>query len=56
MDARSKLNAAHVNGALIVAGIVGGLAGSWPVFGVTFGLLVTSALIAGGIRPSRRQH
>jgi hypothetical protein len=27
MDARSKLNAAHVNGALIVAGIVGGLAG-----------------------------
>ncbi|MBL9095070.1 MAG: hypothetical protein JNL96_27880 [Planctomycetaceae bacterium] len=36
MGARSKLNQAYVNGALVVAGIGGAICGSWVAFGVVF--------------------
>jgi hypothetical protein len=32
MSAKRKLNAAHLLGALVLAGLLGGLTGSWLVF------------------------
>jgi hypothetical protein len=54
MSARSKLNAAHMNGALLVAGLVGGLVGSWSVFGLALAGLLVSQLVSGGIRLQKR--
>jgi hypothetical protein len=48
--ARNKLNAAHINGALIIAAVLGALTGSWWIFGVTLGGLLVSALVSGEIR------
>ena len=55
MSARNKLNSAHVNGALIVAGLVGGLAGSWWIFGLALTGLLVSKVLGGDIRlPGKR--
>ncbi len=50
MSARTKLNVAAFNGAIVVAGVVGALAQSWWVFGLlTTGLLLL-AIHAGETR------
>jgi phage-related holin len=55
MSARQKLNAAFLNGSLIVAAVVGWLFGSWAVFALILVLLVVGNLVAGEIRPGRRR-
>ena len=56
MSARTKLNAIAVYGAVIVAAIAGGLAGSWTVFLIVFALVVAGGLHSGEIRPQPRQR
>ena len=50
MGARQKLNQAHVNGALIVAGILGLVTSSWTVFFIAGAVLIGLAVHSGGIR------
>ena len=54
MGARQKLNAASVNGALVVSAAIGWLCGSWAVFLVTFVICLGAALATRGIRPTSR--
>jgi hypothetical protein len=54
MNARGKLNVAYVNGALVIAGVVGMLAESWTLFWVSLVAVVIVHLGSGGIRPERR--
>ena len=54
MNARQKLNLAYVNGAVVIAGVVGLLAESWGVFCLALIVLVIIQLGSGGIRPERR--
>ena len=56
MGARHKLNEAFVNGALIVATIVGLLAESWLVFSLVFGGLFILKLYSGDIRVNRQNR
>lgn len=56
MGARKKLNAAHWNGNLIIAGLVGALTESWLVFVVGLAILIILDLYAGGIRPTKRDR
>lgn len=59
MGARTKLNAAYFTGSLIVAGLVGGVTQSWPVFLVALAAMLASNLCMGEIRlkrPRRRQE
>ena len=51
MGARQKLNASYGTGSLLVAGIIGGLFGSWPVFFVALAAMLALNLFAGEIRP-----
>jgi hypothetical protein len=51
MGARNKLNASYANGALLIAGAIGVLAGSWPIFAITLGCVLATSFIAGDIRP-----
>ncbi len=53
MGARKKLNRHHIVRALGVAAIVGGLAGSWLVFGVVAAALIAGSIHAGEIRPDK---
>ena len=53
MGARTKLNQHHIVGALGVAAIVGGLAGSWLVFGAIAAVLIAGSIHAGEIRPDK---
>ncbi len=57
MGARGKLNAAHVNGALAIAGAVGLLTGSWTVFAIALAGVVATNILSGSIRlgPSSRK-
>lgn len=50
MSAKHKLNQAHVLGALLVAGVIGWVTGSWIVFGVALATLVLAGCHAGDIR------
>ena len=50
MGAKQKLNAAHLNGALLGAGLAGLLTGSWPVFLLALAVLVAGDYLAGNIR------
>ena len=50
MNARLKLNAAFVQGAVVIAAIVGGVTGSWVVFGITAAALIGAAYYSGEIR------
>ena len=54
MGARNKLNAAHMNGILILAGLAGLLTGSWSVFAVGVAILFILSVHSGGIRPTKR--
>ena len=56
MGARQKLNAASIQGGLIVAAVIGGLAQSWVAFAVTFAVMIGLALHGGEIRPRRRDR
>ena len=56
LSARQKLNGIYVLGSLAVAGIVGGLSGSWIVFLIVGGLLIGCSLSDGSIRPGRRRR
>ena len=50
MTAKHKLNAANINGALLIAAVVGTLTESWIVFLIVAGLLISSGLHDGSIR------
>jgi hypothetical protein len=48
--ARHKLNASHLHGALLIAGVFGAASGSWTVFLVATGILVATSVIDGSLR------
>ena len=50
MNARLKLNSANIQGALVVAGLVGWAFGSWIVFIAVAAVLLASAHYEGSIR------
>ena len=50
MTAKHKLNAAFIQGALVIAAVFGILAGSWLVFLITAGILIAMNLHDGSIR------
>ena len=50
MNARLKLNTAVVQGAIVVAAVIGGVTGSWTVFGIVAVILVGGAYYSGEIR------
>lgn len=50
MGAKQKLNNVHVMGSLVVAGIIGGLTGSWAVFAAVAIVLLAAAYESGDIR------
>lgn len=50
MSAKHKLNTSYMNGALIVAGLIGAISGSWTVFTIALAALVIGAVHAGDIR------
>ena len=50
MGARQKLNAAYVNGALIISGILGYVCQSFAVFLIAFVIILASEVTAGDIR------
>jgi hypothetical protein len=54
LNARKKLNTAHLYGSLFVAAILGALCESSLVFLVVAGGLIGGAMYAGHIRPTRR--
>ena len=56
MRARTKLNRHHIVGALGVAAIVGGMAGSWLVFAAVVAVLIASSVGAGEIRPDKSKR
>jgi hypothetical protein len=53
MGARTKLNAAYLNGTLLIAGVVGALTGSWTVLGVALAGLLVWHVVAGTLRGPR---
>jgi hypothetical protein len=50
VSAKHELNSAHFLGALLVAGLVGGLTGSFVVFGVALVALLVAGYHTGDIR------
>ena len=54
MGARTKLNWAYLQGALIIGAVAGGVFQSWMVFGVTAVVLVAGQIAVGEIRLDRR--
>jgi len=59
MGARQKLNRAFVNGALVVAAVLGLAAESWSVFAITAAITLTLSWLYGDIRsggPNRRRR
>jgi hypothetical protein len=56
MGARNKLNVAHLNGNLLIAGLAGMFTGSFLVFAVGLAILVILDVHTGGIRPTKRDR
>jgi hypothetical protein len=56
MNARSKLNCAYFNGSVIIAGIIGLLIQSWPIFIVALIVLVVGNVLSGEIRPRSKNR
>lgn len=54
MGARQKLNQAHLNGALVIAAVVGIATQSWTVFWIAALIAAGSSLHSGDIRLQRR--
>jgi len=50
MTARHKLNAAYLSAILLLAAVIGTMAGSWVVFFIASAVLVGLSLHAGSIR------
>lgn len=50
MSAKHKLNGANLLGILLIAGLMGGITGSWTVFWITGAALFASAVHSGDIR------
>jgi len=50
MSAKRKLNSAYFCGALLTAGLVGGITGSWTVFVVAFAALLIARYHAGDLQ------
>ena len=48
--AKHKLNGAYVIGSVLIAGLIGGVFGSWFVFFLAFGVLVAINIHDGSIR------
>jgi hypothetical protein len=48
--ARHKLNAACINGSLIIAALVGATANSWNAFILTAAVLTATSVLSGEIR------
>ena len=57
VGARDKLNKHHIVGSLGLAAVVGGLTGSWIIFGVVATALIATGIYNGDIRgkSNRRQ-
>jgi hypothetical protein len=55
LSARNKLNVAHVNGAVLIAGLLVLFTGNSTVFVIALGVLLAAAVHSGGIRPNRRR-
>ena len=56
MGARTKLNAAYLNGALIMAVVIGLSCNSWNAFVVTAVVLTVLSACIGNIRGSFSRH
>ena len=54
MGARAKLNQAFFTGSLLLAGVAGVFAQSWPVFFVALAVLIAANFYDGEIRPRKR--
>ena len=48
--AKQKLNGSYLHGALIIAGLLGAISGSWMVFLIATGVLVATSVHDGSIR------
>ncbi len=48
--AKHKLNGSYVHGALIIAGILGAISGSWTIFLIAAAVLVATSVHDGSIR------
>ena len=48
--AKQKLNGSYVHGALIIAGVLGAISGSWTIFLIAAGVLVATSIHDGSIR------
>jgi hypothetical protein len=55
LSARNKLNVAHINGAVLVAGLLVIFTGNPTVFVIALSVLLAAAVHSGGIRPGRRR-
>lgn len=56
MGARQKLNQAYLNGALVIAVVVGAVTQSWTVFWLAALIAAGSSLHAGNIRLQGRRN
>lgn len=50
MSARTKLNMANMNAALLIAAVLGAITESWLVFFLTTGVLIVGDFHSGDIR------
>ena len=48
--AKHKLNSAHVHGALVIAGFLGLVTGSWAIFLLATGVILATSVQDGSIR------
>ena len=51
MGTRQKINAAYLNGSLIIAAIIGLSTQSWWIFIASLLVILATSLYTGGIRP-----
>ena len=52
MGARQKLNRSYIQGGLLIAALVGGIAGSWSVFFVALAIFIALSFYTNEIRPN----
>jgi hypothetical protein len=50
LSAKHKLNSAHFVGALVIAGLMGGMTESWTVFSIALAGLLVADVLSGSIR------
>ena len=55
MGARQRLNSLYFVGALVSAGLIGGLTNSWAVFLIAVVVLTIALIHGGNIRPQPRR-